>query len=165
MYEEYRNSSPSPNPAVNMKEMVGIKIKCLGTCDRHAVMLEQSGLVVRTCKMHASPRRNGTMREVCVGVLNGVSTLWVKFDKRALQACSFAQRRMLFQSHLTWIYHRGFGFSFNHSNSLTTVCQTFMKIFLHYKWSIESCLSFCFFPSIFEERIAVYRLHPKSTPL
>lgn len=96
MYEGYRNSFPSPNPAVSMKEMVTIKIRCLGMCDRHAVMLEQSGLVVRTCKMHASPRRNATMPEVCVGVLNGVSTLWVKFYKRALLACSFAQRRMLF---------------------------------------------------------------------
>lgn len=64
-------------------------------CDRHGVMLEQSGSVVRICKMHAFPRRNATMQE-CVGILNGVSTFWLKLYKRALQACSFALESMLF---------------------------------------------------------------------
>lgn len=90
--EEMYEQLPGLNLTVSMNEMSRIKTKSSGMCNRHAEMLEQSGSVVRICKMHASPRRNATMWEVCVAVLNGVSTL----GSSSVNGRGFALRRTLF---------------------------------------------------------------------
>lgn len=90
--EEMYEQLPRLNLAVSMNEVSRIKTKTPGMCNRHAVMLEQSGSVVRICKMHASPRRNTTMWEVCVAVLNGVSTL----ESSSINGRGFALKRTLF---------------------------------------------------------------------